>query len=140
MLPSTRRSFLTATVLASAGCVSLTNNDSQLCDVGIVNQYDEPVEAELLIRNGDERVVEQTATLGPPPEGEGTGDGFFVQEEDLPTEPDQYVVRMRIANDEWETVDTTEYDDEQLLILGYITVLDESDAPSISIDPKQAHC
>lgn len=47
---------------------------------------------------------------------------------------------MRIAEDEWNTLDTAEYDDEQRIILGYVTVLDDPDSPSITIDPKRTEC
>lgn len=140
MPPVTRRSLLTATALAGAGCVSLSNTDSRLCNIFIVNQYDETVTIELQLLEDDELLFEEAATLDPPPEGQRHGDSLFVQEEHLPTEAGHYRVKMRLADNQWETVDTTEYDDEHLLIFGTVTILEESGSPDVSIDPKQGDC
>lgn len=142
MQPSTRRAFLAIAAMVTAGCSGLRDSsttDSQLCDVGVVNQYESTVKVELRIQEDGELLIEEEALLRPPDEGARYGNALFLQEEQLPTDAGQYLVQMRVAGDEWEPLDTAEYDGP-LLVWGSVTTIDDPDSPSITIDPKQGRC
>ncbi|SDR29949.1 hypothetical protein [Natronobacterium texcoconense] len=118
MSPPTRRTVLASCAtssLVTGGCVgsgSERQGTITLCDVSIHNRHEEPIEVEIRVRE-DETIVAETAGEIEPADEEvrdGTEtavfDGVTIPNGELPDEPGEYHVRMRIAGKEWREMRT----------------------------------
>lgn len=137
----TRRSLVAATAtlsIASAGCLYTFTGDDELtllCRALLSNHTKTAVEAELEIVDDGTIIAEASGEIDPPMDQQH--DGIYVPEEDLPTEPGRYRVRMRVTGEEWAEYYTPDTEAEQISVVGRITSETEPPVLLTSANPNE---
>lgn len=125
-----RRRFLAGAGIALlptfAGCLGSSGTAIRLCYLGINSDMEsESVEAEFRIREGESTIEEGVVEIEP--------GGFADLNDYRPTEPGQYVVEMRTADTEWEELDTSKIDSDQVAVEGRIERRRDDETPILAI-------
>lgn len=125
-----RRRFLAGagiTVLPLfTGCLGDSGTAIRLCYLGINNEMEaESVEAEFRVREGESTIAEGAEEIEP--------SGYVDLNDYRPTEPGQYVVELRITDTEWEALDTSAFDADQVAVEGRIERRSDDETPILAI-------
>ncbi len=119
----------TSCTIGLGGCLGFIEDDptpTAICVQWIWNRTEEPVTAELQILEEDGSVLHGDEFSIEPDEAE-MPNGEFTQE------PGHYVIRMRLAGQEWSELDTRVYAAEHVATFGRINVSEPDADPYLAI-------
>lgn len=127
-----RRSVLLACVGAvsagTAGCLGRlrdTGEPTRLCVEGVDNRHTAPVEVEYRVLEDDTVLLDEAGTVEP--------EGFHRPGGEWTVGPGRYRVRMRLAGEAWEEVDTARTSGEHLAVFGRVDTVDAGGDPFLAI-------